>query len=151
VRGILLKVRLFLTSKTTWIILGLIGVTRIWSGVIMAVGGLVFAFIILRKGMREQFWLDPAVQAARNWEDVVWSHTSWHNLKDGRFETPEEGIERLAGGWKKRIAQPEPPKPKPRKRLRHKEVIASGPAPCRYCHRGAATCSGHGVQYSRRD
>jgi hypothetical protein len=51
----------------------------------------------IRAGHREQYWVSSSEQYARHWEDLVWGNTRWSNGD----ETPEQGIDRLAGPHKR--------------------------------------------------
>lgn len=58
--------------------------------------------VLIRGGIREQYWEPFWHQCYRHWEDLVWGATRWLNVhSDRRHESPQEGIERLAGPWKK--------------------------------------------------
>ena len=65
---------------------------------------LVLAARNLRDGIREQMWETPEHQAERIWTDMVWNNTRWSN----GAETPEQGIERLAGPYRVKPRQHAP-------------------------------------------
>ena len=58
----------------------------------------------IRDGHREQMWETPEHQAERIWTDMVWNNTRWSN----GAETPERGIERLAGPYRVKARQHAP-------------------------------------------
>jgi hypothetical protein len=103
-----------------------------------------FAIWFIRKGVREQVWIDPHAQAARIWEDLVWGHSTWLNPN----ETPEQGIERLAGPHQRLVRRPPEQRKRssPRISMPRRQVQRADTGPCRYCARGVARCDGHGVR-----
>lgn len=68
------------------------GLTERNASLIYAAVAAVWAVLTIRAGLREQYWESPIKQAARLWEEVVWSHATWLNR-----ETPDEGVKRLTG------------------------------------------------------
>lgn len=140
------KQRLSITlwPKVAWAVLVWIGVSQKWTGLLLAALAIFLGAKTLRSGLREQFWVSPHDQAARLWEDLVWSHSTWKNPG----ETPQQGIERLAGPHQRAARRSrELPEVTKRQRIRlSRQHIPITRPPCRYCPKGVAQCDGHGVR-----
>ena len=67
------------------------------AAAIIAAPVLAACILLLRKGIREQYREPAAQQHARRWEDLVWDNSVWVNPG----ESPDEGVERLAGPWRR--------------------------------------------------
>ena len=76
--------------------LGLVlaGMGEKWAAIITFAIALVLGARSLRDGIREQYIEPPLVQAARLMKNLVYDNAVWINP-----ETPEQGIERLAGPY----------------------------------------------------
>lgn len=88
--------------KVSFITLLIMGVTEKWAAVTVTILMTVWTTHQIREGVREGYIEPYWEMAVRHWEDLVWSHTQWRNYVKGtrRYETPHEGIERLAGPFK---------------------------------------------------
>lgn len=91
-----------LVHSTLWfkaLALGLVfaGLTEKSAALISGGAGMFFCAFQIRAGIKEQYWEPPNHQRARLWEDLVWGHSYWINPN----ESPEQGIERLAGPFLK--------------------------------------------------
>ena len=89
-----------LVKGTLWIkalAVGLVflGLSEKWSALVVAALVAVVAVKKLRDGIREQVRATPEEMTALYWEDLVWSNSRWVNP-----ETPEQGVERLAGPYR---------------------------------------------------
>jgi hypothetical protein len=82
--------------KALMLLLILCGMPEKWAAITSASAVAVWAVVQIRDGLREQVWETPEHQAERIWTDMVWNNTRWSN----GAETPEQGIERLAGPYR---------------------------------------------------
>ena len=72
-----------------------LGIPELAVGTMMFI--LVFGYCIwlFVDGRREQY-IEPMDELlVRHTENLVWDNTRWVNKRDGRDETPDEGIDRL--------------------------------------------------------
>lgn len=125
--------------KLLWFGLLALGLSHRSSALILTAVIWVACALIFRHGLREQVQEPEEEGYVRRWTELVWSHSVWINPG----ESPADAIKRLAGPWERT------PQPKARPTKRHQAIWKRKPLPirqpCRYCPRGAVSCSGHGI------